>query len=123
MLLHTEQYQIYQREQLLDILVPNRSVGVDADVDALLLQSLDEWYQRLRLNGWLATAEGYTTALAEEGLLADSLFDDMLQVGLFCLATKVYSVGVSAIQAAEIAPLQEYHQSQAWTIECSERLV
>jgi hypothetical protein len=89
----------------------------------LLLQSFAERNQSLRLQGWLATTEGYAATLAKEWLFAHCLLDDMLQVGLFGLATEIYGVGISAVQATEVASLQEYHQSQTRAIEGAKRFV
>ena len=90
---------------------------------ALLLQSLDKRNQSLGLNSRFATTESDTSTLAEEWLLAHRLLYDMFDIGLLSLAFEVYRIGIGAVKTTEVATLQEYHQSQTWAIECSERLV
>ena len=77
----------------------------------LLLESLAERYQRLRLQGRLTTTEGDATTLAKEGLLAYRLLNDVLSIGLLSLATHIYRIGVGAVEATEVATLQEYHKA------------
>ena len=97
MLLHIEQYQIDNREQLLYPLVPYRAIRIDADMYALLFQLSAEGYQCLCLHGRLATAECDAATLAEEWFLTHRLLDDMLWVGRLCFALQIYGVGVGAI--------------------------
>ena len=109
MLLDIEQHQIDQREEFFDPLVPNRAIGIYTYMYALLLQSLNEWNQSLRLNGRLATTESDTSALAEEWFFANRLLDDMFDVGLLRLTFEIYRIGVGAVKTTEVATLQEYH--------------
>lgn len=57
-LLDIEQYEVGQSEQRLHMLVPDTSVAVQADVDVLCLQRLEQWYQCFSLYGRFSTTEG-----------------------------------------------------------------
>ena len=103
-LLDVEQHEVNLGEELLDVLVPHTAIGVDAGVDAVALEVLYYRDEGLGLHGGLATREGDTAPLAEEGFLVYRHVDDVF--GACSLtAIKVDGVRVGAVEATEGAAL------------------
>ena len=99
-LLDIEQHEVDLGEEFLDVLVPHTAIGVDAGVYAVALEILYYRYEGLGLYGGLATREGDTATLAEEGLLVDRHVDDVLGTGSLA-AIEVDGVWVCTIEATE----------------------
>ena len=122
-LLHVEQDEIREGEEFLHVLVPDSAVRVHADVQPLLFQLTEERHERLGLYGRLAAREGDASALAEEGLHRDGLFEDIRSVGRLAFAHRVNRVRVGTIEAAERAALKEHHIAQSRTVEGAQGLI
>ena len=99
-LLDVEQNEVDLGEEFLHVLVPHTAVRVDAGVYAVALEVLYYRDEGLGLHGGLATREGDTATLAEEGLLVYSHVDDVLGTGSLT-AIEVDGVGVGTIEATE----------------------
>lgn len=99
-LLDIEQHEVDLVHQLLHMLVPYTTIGVDTGVYAMTFQILHKGNKCFGLYGRLTSREGDTTTLAKEGYLADGHVYDLF--GTCGFATiKVYGVGVCTIKATE----------------------
>lgn len=99
-LLDVEQYEVYLGEEFLYMLVPHTAVRVDAGMYAVALEVLYYRNEGLGLYGGLATREGDTATLAEEGLLVYCHVHDVFGACSFT-ALKFDGVGVCTIEATE----------------------
>lgn len=121
-LLDVEQHQVGEREELLDVGIPERAVGVDAGVDALLAEHAQQRHERPGLEGGLASREGHAAPPAEEGALVDGHAENLF--GRRRLpAAGLNRVGVGAVEAAEVAALEKDDQPQPGAVEGSHRFV
>ena len=121
-LLDVEQHQIDLPEQLLDNRIPHPAVRVEADVNPRLLEHPHQRQQLRCLEGRLAAREGYTAAPPEEGFLVHGHTEDLRRFGRLA-AVRLDRVGVGAVEAAEVAALQEDDEPESRPVECSHRFV
>ena len=121
-LLHVEQHQIDQPQQLLDRRIPHSAVRVYADVDAGFLQRPDQRNEFRGLERGLAAREGHAAAPSEERFLVDGHAQYLRGVGR-CALPGLDGVGVGAVEAAEIAALQENDEPESRPVECSHGFV
>ena len=122
-LLYVEHHKVGNREEFLNIAVPDAAVCIDAHMYSLLLETLHQWHERLCLECRLTTAEGDTATLTEEGLLVHGHAHDILDVGLIALALCINGIGIGAIEATEVTSLQENYKTQARAVESTQGLV
>ena len=121
-LLDVEQHQVDQPQQLLDRRVPDAAVRVEADVDARPVQLPHERHQRRGLERRLAAREGHPAAPSEERFLVCGHAQDLRGVGR-CALPGLDRVGIGAVEAAEIAALQENDEPESRPVESSHRFV
>ena len=121
-LLHVQQHQIDQPQQFLDRRIPHPAVRVDADVDAGLFQRADQRNELRGLERGFAAREGHAAAFAVKRFLVDGHAQYFGGVGRFALPG-LDRVGVGAVEAAEIAALQENDEPESRPVESSHRFV
>lgn len=121
-LLDIEQHEVDLVHQLLHMLVPYTTIGVDTGVYAMTFQVLHQGYKCFGLYGRLTSREGDTTTLAKEGYLADGHVYDLFGACRFA-TIKVYSVGVCTIEATEGTALKENDEPETRPVECPHTFV
>ena len=89
---------------------------------AMALEIFYYRYKGLGLHGGLATREGDTASLAEEGLLVYSHVDDVFGTCRFT-ALKLDGVGVCTIEATEGTALKENDEPETRPVECPHTFV
>ena len=121
-LLHVQQHQIDQPQQLLDGRVPHPAVRVEADMDAGLLERADQRDESCGLEGRFATREGDASAAPEEGFLIDGHAENLRGLGRLA-AAGLDRIGVGAVETAEVAALQENDEPESRPVESSHGFV
>ena len=106
--LDVKKYEVGQGEKLLHISVPDSSVCVDADVDAVLFQHSEKGKEFLCLGGWFAARECHPSLFPEERLFIDCPPQNLL--GSSQVSTvKADCVGICTVQTPEWTSLQKDH--------------
>ena len=121
-LLHVQQHQVDQPQQLFDGGVPHPAVRVDANVDAGLFQRADQRDELRGLESGFAAREGHAAAFAVKRFLVDGHAQNLRGVGRPALPG-LDRIGVGAVEAAEIAALQENDEPESRPVESSHRFV
>ena len=121
-LLDVEQYKVNLVHKLLDVLVPYAAIGVNASVYAVALEVAHKRYQSFGLYGGLATREGDTATLAEEGYLAHGHIDNLFRTCSLA-AIEVDGVRVGTVEATEGTALKENDEPETRPVECPHTFV
>lgn len=107
-------------EQLFDILVKYRPIGVDVGVNTLLLEGFEKKVEVLALQQGFTARNGDSSGFAKVCFQVARPPHQLFDGELFA-APERNGVGVVAIEALEVASLQENHHSNARAVVGAER--
>ena len=113
---------ITQKTIVFHLFIPDASVTVQTDMDAVRLQLLEKRNQRFCLQGRLTAGESNTSFLPEECLLADSHLQNLFRSG-GSASFYINRIRIGTIQTTERTSLQENDEPETRPVECSHTFV
>ena len=113
--LNVEQHEVGQCQKPAHRIVHHAAIGVEADVYALSLETLEQRQQSTGLQRRFASRESHPATAAEERFLTDSHADNLID-GDILTASAGHRVGIGTIGTPEVAALDKHHKPQPGTI-------